>query len=152
MESEEQLRIAEQIIKEAHDAIIMADREGIIRLWNKGAELIFGYGPAEAIGQSLNIIIPKNLQERHNRGYQQVMESGRSRYASEVLAVPALKKDGSRISVEFSLVLIGDQQDRVMGAAAILRDVTARWERERAMKQRLAELEAQCKDTIEKKE
>ena len=60
----------------------MADREGIIRLWNKGAEIIFGYGQAEAIGQSLNIIIPENLQERHNRGYQQVMQSGRSRYAS----------------------------------------------------------------------
>ena len=152
METGEQYRITEQIVKGAHDAIIMADREGIIRLWNKGAEIIFGYSQVEAIGQSLNIIIPENLQERHNRGYQQVMESGRSRYASEILAVPALKKDGTRISVEFSLVLIWDQQDRVLGAAAILRDVTARWERERAMKQRLAELEVQCKDTFEKKE
>jgi len=150
MESEEQLRIAEQIIQEAHDAIIMADREGIIRLWNKGAEIIFGYGPAEAIGQSLNIIIPKNLQDRHNRGYQQVMESGRSRYASELLAVPAIKKDGSRISVEFSLVLIGDQQHRVLGAAAILRDVTVRWEKERDMQRRLAELEAQGNNKFEK--
>jgi len=128
----------------------MADREGIIRLWNKGAEIIFGYGPAEAIGQSLNIIIPKNLQERHNRGYQRVMESGRSRYASELLAVPAIKKDGSRISVEFSLVLIGDQQHRVLGAAAILRDVTVRWEKERDMQRRLAELKSQGNNKFEK--
>jgi len=150
MESEEQLRIAEQIIQEAHDAIIMADREGIIRLWNKGAEIIFGYGPAEAIGQSLNIIIPKNLQDRHNRGYQQVMESGRSRYASELLAVPAIKKDGNRISEEFTLVLRGDQQHRVLGAAAILRDVTVRWEKERDMQRRLAELKSQGNNKFEK--
>jgi PAS domain S-box-containing protein len=129
METGEKSRIAEQIVNGAHDAIIMADREGIIRLWNKGAEIIFGYDQAEVIGRSLNIIIPENLRERHNRGYQQVMESGRSRYASELLAVPAINKNGSRISVEFSLVLIRDQQDRVFGAAAIIRDVSLRWER-----------------------
>jgi PAS domain S-box-containing protein len=129
METGEKSRIAEQIVNEAHDAIIMADRQGIIHLWNKGAENIFGYDQAEVIGRSLNIIIPENLRERHNRGYQQVMESGRSRYASELLAVPAINKNGSRISVEFSLVLIRDQQDRVFGAAAIIRDVSLRWER-----------------------
>ncbi len=80
------------------------------------------------------------------------MQSGRSRYASEILAVPALKKDGTRISVEFSLVLLLGSTGPGIGAAAIIRDVTARWERERAMKQRLTELEAQCKDTFEKKE
>ena len=144
----EQFRLTEQIVKEAHDAIIMADREGIIRLWNKGAQMMFGFDPAEAIGQSLNIIIPENLKERHNRGYQQVMQSGRSRYASELLAVPGLKKDGTRISVEFTLVLIRDNEERIMGAAAILREVTARWEKERAMKRRLKELEEQLKTKI----
>jgi PAS domain S-box-containing protein len=141
METGEKSRIAEQIVNEAHDAIIMADREGIIHLWNKGAENIFGYDQAEVIGRSLNIIIPENLRERHNRGYQQVMESGRSRYASELLAVPAINKNGSRISVEFSLVLIRDQQDRVFGAAAIIRDVSLRWERDQAIKRRLAEMD-----------
>ena len=137
---EDQSWLCHQIVEEAHDAIIMADREGIIRLWNKGAEMVFGFSPAEALGQSLHIIIPENLRERHDQGYQNVMESGHSKYSTELLAVPALKKDGSRISVEFTLTLIRDQQGLILGAAAIIRDVSARWEQERAMKRRLAEL------------
>ena len=124
--------LTHQIVREAHDAIIMADREGIIRLWNQGAELIFGFSPAEALGQSLHIIIPENLRERHDQGYQQVMKSGRSKYASELLAVPALNKDGARISVEFTIILIRDHQDQILGAAAIIRDVSVRWEKDRA--------------------
>jgi PAS domain S-box-containing protein len=135
--------LCHQIVKEAHDAIIMADREGIIRLWNKGAEIIFGFSPAEALGRSLHIIIPEKLRARHDQGYQQVMQSGRSRYASDLLAVPALNKDGDRISVEFTIVLIRDQQDQILGAAAIIRDVSARWEKDRALQRRPAELEAQ---------
>jgi PAS domain S-box-containing protein len=137
----EQSWLCHQIVEEAHDAIIMADREGIIRLWNKGAELVFGLSPAEALGQSLHIIIPENLRERHDHGYRKVMEGGRSKYSTELLAVPALKKDGSRISVEFTMILINDHQALILGAAAIIRDVSARWEQERAMKRRLAELE-----------
>lgn len=145
MPTEEQAWLAHQIVQESQDAIIMADREGIIRLWNRGAEFIFGYSPAEALSQSLHIIIPANLRERHDQGYNKVMESGQNKYSRELLAVPALKKDGSRISVEFTLILIRDHHGRTMGAAAIIRDVTARWEKERAMKRRLAELEARCK-------
>ena len=141
----EQSWLCNQIVKEAHDAIIMADKGGIIRLWNKGAEMVFGFSPAEALGQSLHIIIPENLWERHDQGYYQVMESGLSKYSHELLAVPALKKDGSRISVEFTLTFIREQQGRILGSAAIIRDVSARWERERATKRRLAELEAQFK-------
>jgi PAS domain S-box-containing protein len=144
-EREEPSWLADQIVKEAHDAIIMADREGIIRLWNKGAELIFGFSPAEALGQSLHIIIPEKLRERHDQGYQQVMQSGRSRYASELLAVPALHQGGVRISVEFTIILIRDHQDHILGAAAIIRDVTARWEKDRAGQRCLAALEAQLK-------
>jgi PAS domain S-box-containing protein len=91
----------------------------------------------------LHIIIPENLRERHDQGYQKVMESGLSKYSTELLAVPALKKDGSRISVEFTMILIRDHQDLILGAAAIIRDISARWEQERAMKRRLAELEVQ---------
>jgi PAS domain S-box-containing protein len=144
-EIEEQSWLADQIVTEAHDAIIMADQKGIIRLWNKGAEMIFGFSRAEALGQSLHIIIPENLRERHDQGYQKVMRSGRSKYASELLAVPALNKDGTRISVEFTIVLIRDHQDQILGAAAIIRDVSSRWEKDRATQRRLADLEAQVK-------
>ncbi len=142
---EEQAWLCRQIVTEAQDAIIMADLEGIIRLWNKGAETVFGFSSAEALGQSLHIIIPENLQDRHDQGYQKVMESGHSKYSTERLAVPALKKDGSRISVEFTMVLIRDHQGMIMGATAIIRDVSDRWEKDRVMKRRLAALEAQGK-------
>ena len=145
---EEQSRLCNQIVKEAQDAIIMADREGIIHLWNKGAEIVFGFSPVEAIGQSLHIIIPESLRERHDQGYHKVMETGQSKYSHELLAVPALKKDGSRVSVEFTMILLRDDQGRILGAAAIIRDVSARWMEERAMKRRLADLEAQSKPQI----
>ncbi len=139
-----------QIVKESQDAIIVADWEGIIRLWNKGAETLFGFSPAEALGQSLHIIIPENLRERHDRGYHAVMESGQSKYSRQLLAVPALKKDGSRLSVEFTMVLIRDTESRMMGTAAIIRDVSARWAKEQALKRRLADLEAQSTPTARK--
>jgi PAS domain S-box-containing protein len=139
---EEQARLCQEIVAEACDAIIMADREGIIRLWNQGAETIFGFAPAEALGQALHIIIPEKLRERHDQGFQRVMAGGRSKYTRELLAVPALRKDGARISVEFSMTLVRDQEGLILGAAAIIRDVTARWEKDRALKRRLAELEA----------
>ncbi len=147
-ETKEPAWLADQIIREAHDAIIMADREGVIRLWNRGAEMIFGFSAAEALGQSLHIIIPEKLRARHDHGYQQVMKAGRSRYSSELLAVPALTKDGHRISVEFTIILIRDDHDHILGVAAIIRDVTSRWEKERALQRRLAELETQSKPEI----
>ena len=148
----EQLQLCQQIVMEARDAIVVADREGIIRLWNKGAEMVFGFSPAEALGQSLHIIIPEKLRLRHDQGYRQVMESGRSKYAQELLAVPAVKRDGSRISVEFTLTLFRDPKGLILGAAAIIRDVSVRWEKDRAMKRRLAELEAQIKQEIKSEE
>ena len=144
----EQSWLTNQIVKEAQDAIIMADREGIIRLWNNGAVRIFGFSSAEALGQSLHIIIPENLRERHDQGYRQVIQSGLSKYSRELLAVPALNKDGTRISVEFTMILIRDQKGRMLGVATIIRDVSARWEKERAIKRRLADLEAQLKQQI----
>ncbi len=133
--------LCRRLVAESRDAIIFADRDGRIRLWNAGAAAMFGYEAAEMVGQTLDLIIPEALRARHNEGYARVMAEGRSKYASELLAVPGLKKDGSRISLEFTIILIKDDGGAVMGAAAILRDVTARWQREQEMKKRLAELE-----------
>jgi PAS domain S-box-containing protein len=147
-EFKEQFWLCRQIVMEAHDAIILADPEGIIRLWNKGAEILFGFSPVEALGQSLHIIIPENLRERHDRGYHKVLQSGETKYSHELLAVPALKKDGSRVSVEFTMILLRDDQDLILGAVAIIRDVSARWEKERSLKHHLADMEAQFKQQI----
>jgi len=134
--------LCRRIVAESRDAIIFVDMDGLIRLWNVGAEAMFGYRAAEMEGQSLDRIIPEALRARHNEGFRRVMAAGESRYAADLLAVPGLRKDGARISLEFTITLIKDDQGQVLGAAAIIRDVTARWERERELKKRLATLEA----------
>lgn len=131
----------QQIIEGAQDAIIFADKEGIIRLWNSGAEAIFGYSAEEAIGETLDLIVPEKLREKHWEGYRKVMDTGVTKYGSDILAVPALKKDDSRISVEFTIVLLKNDSGKPIGTAAIMRDVTERWQKEKELKKRLAELE-----------
>ncbi len=134
--------LCSRIVEESRDAIIFSDQGGIIRLWNTGAAEMFGYPPEEAVGRSLDLIIPENLRDRHNQGYRRVMASGVTRYGKDLLAVPGLKKDGTRISLEFTITLIRDQDGETLGTAAILRDVTARFQREKEMKKRLADLES----------
>jgi PAS domain S-box-containing protein len=131
-----------QIVQNAQDAIIFADRDGIIRLWNSGAEAVFGYRAEEAVGQTLDLIIPERLRARHWEGYRKVMGTGVTRYGREVLKVPGIRKDGTRVSLEFTVILLRDGTGRLLGPAAILRDVTVRWEQEKAMRERLATLEA----------
>lgn len=124
-----------QIVANAGDAILFSDREGRIRLWNAGAEAMFGYGAEEVLGQSLDLIIPEKLRGRHWQGYERVMGGAPSRYgAGELLAVPAMRKDGERISIEFSIVAVNDAAGKPAGVAAIIRDVTARWKREQEQK------------------
>jgi len=133
-----------EIVEGIPDAIIYADREGIICLWNAAAERLFGYTSAEAVGRSLDLIIPEPMRGRHWQGYSRVMETGVTRYGAELLAVPGIRKDGTRVSLEFSIALLYDGAS-VAGAAAVLRDVTARWLKEKEMRERLQALEAGAK-------
>ena len=134
--------LCQQIVEGTQEAIIFADRDGKIRLWNAGAEALFGYQAEEAMGHGLDLIIPERLRGRHWEGYHKVMGTGVTRYGKELLAVPAVRKDGTRISLEFSVVLLRDEAGEPLGIAALIRDVTARWQREKALKERLAALEA----------
>ena len=134
--------LCREIVQEAQDAIIFADREGIIRLWNTGAAAIFGFTAQEAIGQTLDLIIPERLRKRHWEGYNEVMATGSTRYGQKLLAVPAICKDGSTISIEFSIALLHSPAGQVIGSAAIIREVTARWQQEKAVKKRLADCES----------
>lgn len=120
------------LVEAAPDGVIAADREGTIRVWNAGAERIFGHSADEAIGSSLDLIIPERQRERHWQGFSRVIETGETRYGDRLLAVPALRRDGARISIEFSVALLRDEQDRVAAISAIVRDVTERWQREQA--------------------
>lgn len=138
----DQNQLSAEILSQAPDAILFADREGIIRLWNFGAERIFGYSAAEAIGQSLDLIIPEKLRQRHWDGYNKTMDTGETRYGTEMLSVPASHQNGARLSTEFSIVMLTDNDNKPLGVAAIMRDITQRHQKEKAMKERLAELEA----------
>jgi len=131
----------QQIVEKAADAIVFAGPDGIIRLWNSGAEAIFGYSAEEALGQTLDLIVPEKMRERHWEGYRKVMDTGVTKYGSDLLAVPALKNDNSRLSVEFTIVLLKNDSGKPIGTAAIMRDVTERWQKEKELKKRLAELE-----------
>ncbi len=138
-------RLCRQIVENAPDGVIVADRDGVIRLWNGGAEGIFGYRADEVQGRTLDLIIPERLRKRHWEGYRQVMATGQTRYGRELLAVPAVRKDGGRISLEFSIALLRDPEGELSGAVAIVRDVTARWERDKALRERLATLESEAR-------
>ena len=132
-------RLGRVLLEAAPDGIIYSDGEGTIRFWNAGAERLFGFSAAEAVGQSLDIIIPESQRARHWAGYREVMATGQSRYGhGDLLAVPGLRKDGSRVSLEFTIVPIRDEAGRMEGMAAILRDVTKRFEEMRTLKRELA--------------
>ena len=134
--------LCQRIVEHTQEAIIYADRDGLIQLWNQGAKAMFGYEGEEAIGHSLDLIIPERLRGRHWQGYRQVMETGITRYGSEVLAVPAVRKDGQRLSIEFTIVLMQDTDGTPIGTAALIRDVTTRWQQEKTQQERIAALEA----------
>jgi len=137
--------LCQSIVGQISIAIIFGDREGVVRLWNAGAEAMFGWSADEAIGKSMDMIIPEKHRARHWEGYFHVMETGLTKYGHSVLAVPALTKDGRRISIEFNVALLKDTDGRVLGAAASIQDVTARWERDKTLRAHVAELEAKLK-------
>ena len=139
MNEEDLQRLGLALLNSPAEAIVYSDREGLIRLWNAGAERVFGFTAEEALGQSLDIIIPERQRQRHWEGYDEVMRTGVSRYGSgDLLSVPALRKDGSRISVEFTIVPLKDAEGTMMGMASVMRDVTARFEELKTLRRQAA--------------
>jgi len=131
-------------VRSAADAIIAAGADGKIIYWNPAAVRIFGFSADEAIGQSLDLIIPERFRARHWDGYGQVMGSGQTKYQADVLRVPALHRDGKSLSIAFTVTLL-DAPDGSRVIAAIVRDETARWNEERELRRRMAELERHAK-------
>ena len=135
--------IAGTVLQGDANAIVASDAEGIIRFWNPGAVRIFGFTAREAVGQSLDIIIPERLRARHWDGYRKVMETGQSRYgAGETLSVPSERKDGTRLSIEFTIAAMKDRQGRMAGIVAVMRDATQRFQEMKALRQQLRDLAA----------
>ena len=131
--------LGEAILAASADAILATDRKGVIRFWNPGAVRIFGFSRKEALGVSLDIIIPKRLRQRHWHGWERVIAAGETRYgAGDLLSVPAMTRNGRQISVEFTIILLYDASHEINGMAAILRDATARFEEMRRLKRQLS--------------
>ncbi len=136
--------LARRIVEATGDAVVYATRDGRIRYWNGGAEAIFGWSAAEAVGQSMDLIIPERLRGRHWQGWDKSMATGVTRYSGrDLLAVPAQRKDGGPLSIEFTIQLVRDETGALAGAAAIIRDVTERWNRDKELRRQLKELQAQ---------
>jgi PAS domain S-box-containing protein len=146
MTTDPQAWLFQRLVQEIPEAVIFADPTGVIRLWNSGAETMFGHSAGEAVGQTLDLIIPDRLRPRHWDGYHKVIATGVTRFGRELLATPAIRKDGRRISIEFSIALLKDDAGKVLGAAAVVRDVTARWEKEKAQRESAARPAAPKRD------
>jgi len=131
----------EQLVEVIGDAIVVSDGSGAVNLWNPAAERLFGFTQAEAIGKSLDLIIPERLRERHWAGYRKTMTSGETRYAHDLLRVPAVHKDGRTLSIAFTVGLLFGPQREVIGIVAVIRDETTRFAEERNLRKRIAELE-----------
>jgi PAS domain S-box-containing protein len=131
----------EQLVRNMGDAVVVAGADGTIRVWNAAATRVFGFEEHEALGQPLDLIIPERLRGRHNEGYGHTVASGVTRYGSTLLRVPALHKDGRALSIAFTVALLTTPDGAVDGVAAVIRDETARFTEDRALRRRLAELE-----------
>lgn len=132
-----------RLLDGAPDAVLVSDRAGVVRYWNGAATRLFGFSAEEAIGRSMDFIIPERLRGRHWDGWKHVMETGVTRYgAGELLAVPATHQDGRALSIEFSIQLVRGADGQIEWVAAIFRDVTERFQRDKALRLKLKELEA----------
>jgi PAS domain S-box-containing protein len=130
-----------QLVECVGDALIVADAHEKIVLWNPAATRIFGYSEQEALGQKLDLIVPERQRHYHNEGYAKSMETGTTRYGSTLLKVPAKHKDGRKLSIAFTVGMLFDEKHQACGVAAIIRDETERFNEERALKKRIADLE-----------
>ena len=132
----------DQLVQAVGDAIVISDAGGAITLWNPAAERMFGFSQQDALGKSLDLIIPERQRQRHWDGYQKTMESGVTRYGNDVLRVPAVHKDGHTLSIAFTVALLRTPAGKVAAIVAVIRDESSRFAEDRALRKRLAELEA----------
>ena len=133
-----------QLVGSIGDAVIASDPKGAITLWNPAATRMFGFTEQEALGKSLDIIIPQRQQQRHWDGYHKTMETGITKYGNDVLRVPAVHKDGHTLSIAFTVAMMHTADGKVSAIVAVVRDESARFAEDRALKKRLTELEMQA--------
>lgn len=130
-----------ELIHTLGDAVVIADANCNIIYWNPSSERIFGFSAEEVLGRSMDMIVPERMRQRHNDGYAHSMKTGTTQYGTKTLTVPALHKSGVSISIAFTVSMIFDDNNVATGVAAIIRDDTERFQKEKALQKRIAELE-----------
>jgi PAS domain S-box-containing protein len=133
------------LVEQIPDAVIFADREGIVRIWNDGAQAVFGYTAAEILGKGLEVIIPEDLRQRHNEGYGRAMADGHTKLGNRVMTNRSIQKNGNKLYVDLSFAVVRDESGLAVGALAIGRNTTERYLSDRALRKRLAEMEERLK-------
>jgi PAS domain S-box-containing protein len=136
---------AEKVLEVVGDAIIVTDTAGRITYWNAAATRIFGFTAEEALGQTMDLIIPERLRQRHNVGFSRSMETGTTRYGNDLLKVPALHKEGKSLSIAFTIGMLFGQQGKLSGVVAVIRDESQRYQDERELRRKLAAFEAETR-------
>jgi PAS domain S-box-containing protein len=132
-----------QLVTAIGDAIVVTDASGTITVWNPAAERMFGFTQSEALGQSLDLIVPERQRKRHWDGFHKTMQTGETKYGSDLLKVPATHKDGRALSIAFTVAMLNSADGKPAAIAAVIRDETSRFNEERSLRKRLAEFEAQ---------
>jgi PAS domain S-box-containing protein len=145
MSTREQASLYEALIWQLSDAVIFADRDGLIRLWNAGAEALFGHDAEDVIGESVDVIVPERLRAAHHAGFHAAIRGGQTRHGRESMTTRSVHRDGRGLYVDMSFALVHDSEGHVLGAVAVGRDITDRFQAEKDARKRRAELEAQVK-------
>lgn len=137
--------LSQALIEHLADAVIFADRAGLIQVWNAGAEAVFGYSPDEVLGRRLDVLIPERLRPAHWAGFDAAIETGQMKHGRESMTTRSIHRDGSDLYVDLSFALVKDEDGQTVGAVAVARDITSRFRAEKESRRRIAELEAQLK-------
>jgi PAS domain S-box-containing protein len=135
--------LSQALIEHLADAVIFTDRDGVIQLWNPGAEAVFGYAADEVLGRRADMLIPERLRRAHWAGFDSAIQTGRMKHARGSMTTRSTHKDGSDRYVDMSFALVKDAAGRALGAVAVARDITDRFRAEKESRKRLADLEAQ---------
>lgn len=145
MSTSEQPGLFQALIEQLADAVIFADRQGRIQVWNAGAETVFGYAAHEVRGRRLDVLIPERLRSAHWAAFDAAIATGLMKHGRESMTTRSIRKDGSDLYVDLSFALVKDGTGQVLGSVAVARDITSRVRAEKELRKRIAELEAHVK-------
>lgn len=131
------------LVEQSPEAMVLASPDGIMRVWNAAAERIFGHPASEAIGQSLDLIVPESFRERHWAGFHRALAEGETKYAGQSLPTRSVRADGTEIYVELGFAMVRDASGELVAVLGTARDITERFQRDRAERRRVRDLEAE---------